>query len=326
MTQKEAVLALLKGEKPDIIIDGWAPFQEIYDDPFLKTTGSMPGTTIVDAWGVTMIWEEGQPGTMPSEDPELLACPDITEWRKYITPPRIKEWDFDFGPAFAQKEAALAQGKFPMCFMPCGVFEESHHILGFEECLVSLLAEPDDMHDLIDELFQFKKDLIEVRLNSWQPEIFLLHDDFGSKDSLLMQPETWREYFKEGYRELCKMIHDGGAYVMIHSDSKNDLIAADMEEIGIDIWQGVLPTSDIPKLQKELPGNMIFMGGLDSGIFDGVGSTPEQIEEEVRRACREYLPGGRFIPAITYGLGGTAIMPGVDDLISRTIEKINAGE
>ncbi len=324
MTQKEAVLALLRGEKPDIIVDGWAPFQPVFDDALLKTTGSMPGTTIVDAWGVTMVWEEGQPGTMPSEDPALLACTDITEWRDQITVPRIREWEYDWGSAFGQKAGAEAQGKFAAAFMPCGIFEEAHHILGFEECLVDLLAEPDDMHDLIDELFDFKKALIELRVNSWKPECFILHDDFGSKDSLLMPPDTWREYFKEGYREMCKMIHDAGAFVILHSDSKNDLIAADLEEVGIDIWQGALPECDIEGMQKSLK-KLVFMGGFDSAVYDGVNSTPEQVEADVRNACEKYLPGGRFIPSITYGLPGT-IIPGRDEIISKVIEELNAGK
>ena len=37
------------------------------------------------------------------------------------------------------------------------------------------------------------------------------------------------------------------------------------------------------------------------------------IREEVARACREYAPGGSFIPCLTYG-GEGSIFPGVNDI------------
>ena len=76
---------------------------------------------------------------------------------------------------------------------------------------------------------------LDNKIEGWHPEGFLLHDDFGSRTTLLMDPDTWREFFKEGYRDLFQIIHDSGAFVMLHSDSNNELIAADLEEIGVDI-------------------------------------------------------------------------------------------
>ncbi|HBN56716.1 MAG TPA: uroporphyrinogen decarboxylase (URO-D), partial [Lachnospiraceae bacterium] len=38
------------------------------------------------------------------------------------------------------------------------------------------------------------------------------------------------------------------------------------------------------------------------------------------RACREYAPGGSFIPSITYGAQGS-IFPGVDDIVMDEIRK-----
>ena len=41
---------------------------------------------------------------------------------------------------------------------------------------------------------------------------------------------------------------------MHHGDSFMEPIVEDMVELGIDVWQGVLPQNDIPKLQKQLAG------------------------------------------------------------------------
>ena len=59
-------------------------------------------------------------------------------------------------------------------------------------------------------------------------------------------------------------MHDHGVLVMHHADSFLEPIVEDMAEIGVDVWQGVLPENDILKLQKQLDGRMTLMGGIDA--------------------------------------------------------------
>ncbi|MCF0134375.1 MAG: uroporphyrinogen decarboxylase (URO-D) [Blautia sp.] len=321
MTQREAVYALLRGEKPGVIVNGWEPFRYVYDELLIRCNPAPPEgkTESVDCWGVTFLQDASQPGGMPSE--KVLACDDITEWKEQLTVPDVDAWDLNWDSAIAQRDAAHADGKIALSFLPCGVFEEAHHILGFEEALVDFLIEPDDMHELVEALFEHKMKCVRRQMEAWKPDAFLLHDDWGSKDNLLLPPDVWRDYFKEGYRRIFQYIHDNGSFVVLHSDSNNALIAADMEEIGVDIWQGALPSADIARLQKELPGNMIFMGGYDSAIIDRAATTPEEIRAEVTRACTEYLPNGKFIPCITYG-APESIFPGVDEQITQVIREL----
>jgi len=107
---------------------------------------------------------------------------------------------------------------------------------------------------------------------------------------------------------------------MHHADSHCQLIAKDMVDIGIDIWQGVLPQNDIPKIQKETEGRLLLMGGIDGAIVDHGDYDEAVIRAEVQRACKEYAPGGNFIPCLTYG-GEGSIFPGVNDIIMDEIRK-----
>ena len=95
-----------------------------------------------------------------------------------------------------------------------------------------------------------------------------------------------------------------------------------MIDLHIDIWQGVLPQNDIPKLQKQIAGRMTLMGGIDAAIVDRADSSEEEIRNEVRRACDAYAPGGHFIPCITYGGPGT-IYPHGDNFIDDEIDRWN---
>ena len=96
-----------------------------------------------------------------------------------------------------------------------------------------------------------------------------------------------------------------------------------MIELKIDIWQGVLPQNDIPKLQKQIDGRMALMGGIDAAIVDREDATEEEIRREVRRVCDSYAPAGNFIPCITYG-GPGPIYPHVDPIINDEIDRWNA--
>ena len=150
----------------------------------------------------------------------------------------------------------------------------------------------------------------------------LSHDDWGSKHSLFISPETWREFIKPQYAKTYKYMKDHGVIVMHHADSFLEPIIEDMVDLGIDIWQGALPENDIPKLQKQLNGRMPLMGGIEADIVDRAASTEAEIRKEVRRACQSYGPGGHFIPCITYG-GPGCLYKHVDPIIDDEIDKYN---
>lgn len=318
MTQRENVLAMLKGERPDGIVNGWQCFQLIFDQLLLTVAPAHPGATVTDPWGVTLAWDEGQPGPMPSE--ENLVCPDVTKWRDCVKALDIANMKFDWEASFGQMAGARAEGKFAVAFMPIGNFELLHNLMGFENALVGFLDEPEAMQELIDYIVEFRMAYMSHLVNTMKPDAVLVHDDWGSKESMLISPDIWREFLKPGYARMYGYMKEHDILVIHHGDSFLEPIVKDMEEIGIDIWQGALPHNDIARLQKELPGHMLFMGGLDAGVIDRKECDEAVIRREVRRACEAYMPGGKFIPCMTYG-GPGAIFPGVDDIIYDEVEK-----
>lgn len=322
MTAKEQLLAMLHGEKVEGIINEWDPFFQLWDPVAGFVTPARPGATVKDAWGVTLSWESDQPGVMPLEGEEYLVCPDITQWRETVIAPDLDGQTFDYTDVLAQKAAAHAQGKLAMGFTPIGIFELLHNLLGFENALMDFLIEPEEMHDLIDYLTEFRMKYFKIIVENIGPDVMLFHDDWGSKHNLFMSPQIWREFIKPAYEKIYGYLHDQGVIIMHHADSHLELIVEDMEELGIDIWQGALPQNDIPAIQKRTK-KMIIMGGIDAAVVDRAQVDEAAIRAEVDRACREYLPGGRFIPCLTYGAKGS-IFPGVDDIISDEISRLSA--
>lgn len=240
-----------------------------------------------DLFGTEILWPQEQLAAMPHVTEDNKVIDDITEWKEQLVIPDIVGQCSD--PAlwepFKQKAQEIKDsGSLFMAFMPTGVFERLHFLMGFEDMLVNFLLEPEDMMDLCNAIGEYRFQLTKLIVDNLHPDIILSHDDWGSKQSLFISPDTWREFIKPQYERSYKYMKDHGVIVMHHADSFMEPIIEDMVDLGIDIWQGTLPQNDIPKLQKQLNGRMTLMGGIDASIVDRVDSTEEEIRKEVRRA------------------------------------------
>lgn len=325
LTPRENLMELLKVDgKPDRLLNQYEAFVPVMNDPLTTFTrgNRVKGTTSIDKWGTEILYPADAPGPMPHVTEENKVCPDVTKWRDYVKVPDLLA-NCSEGWEECQKTAAqIDRDKYlVMGFMGTGIFEQSHFLMGFEDALMNLLLEPEATKELIDAIAEYRFQYAKLLVDNLKPDVILSHDDWGAKRSLFMQPDTWREFFKEHYRRIYGYMRDHGVLVIHHADSFLEPIVDDMVEIGVNIWQGVLPENDIPKLQKQLAGRMVLMGGLDATI-DRKDSPEEEIRAEVRRACTTYGPGGHFIPCMTYGLTGT-IYPHVDETIRDEINKYN---
>lgn len=324
-SERENLLRTLSGDNPDRLVNQWEPFELIDPDPLIRYTRGgdrKKGSHLVDCFGTLVRWLDDQDFPMPHVTEDCKVLPDITEWRTYIKPidlaPANK--DEDWAPVLERVAAVDRTQKLVMGFMETGIFERMHYLMGFEDTLVNLLIEPEACEELIHAILQYKLEYAKILIDRIQPDIILSHDDWGEKIRLFMSPEHWRTFFKPAYAELYDYIKSRGVMVMHHADSHCADIVEDMAEIGIDIWQGCLPENNISDLQKRLQGRMTLMGGINVALVDTVYATEEIIREEVRRVCAEYVPGGAFIPCITYGGIGT-IYAHVDGIVKDEIAK-----
>ena len=324
-TPKEIFLETLKADgKPERqLVQYEALAVQIPDPVFLYVgNGSRPGATVKNQWGVTILFPEGDPGPTPLITPETKVCPDITRWREFVHAPDIEAacvegWE----PFIGMGRAVAGNDKLLTAFWPTGLFEQCHFLMGFEDTLANFYEHPDEMHELIDYITEYRLKYAKLLIDKLQPDAILSHDDWGAKKSLFMSPEMWREFFKEPYRKIYQYIRSRGVIAIHHADSYLAPIVEDMAEIGVQVWQGVLPENDIPALQKRLNGSMVLMGGIGAAI-DRPDSTEEEIRAYVREALETYCPGGHYIPSITYGGPGT-VFPHVDPIINEEIEAYN---
>lgn len=329
MTAKEIFLELLKPNgRPERQLAQYEALQMALGDPaggFLHK-GRRPGATITDLWGTVIEWPEDAPGSMPLVTEENKVIKDITRWRDYVHAPDVVAGssDAEAWKEFREKQRAKAGGERLVAgFMGTGIFEQCHFLMPFQEVLTDLYDHPREMHELIEYITEFRLAYVKQIIDGLQPDVIFSHDDWGTKDALFMKPEMWREFFKEPYRRFYGYIRDRGVIAIHHADSYLVPIVEDMAEIGIQVWQGVLPENDIPALQERLGGRMVLMGGIGAAI-DREDAGEEEVRAYVHDALHRYCPGGHFIPSITYGLAGT-VYKHVDPWIDDEIRKYNEG-
>ena len=329
MTAKEIFLELLKPDgRPERQLVQYEALQMALGDPaggFLHK-GRRPGATITDLWGTVIEWPEGAPGSMPLVTEENKVIKDITRWRDFVHAPDVVggSSDPEAWKEFREKQRAKAgDERLVAGFMGTGIFEQCHFLMPFQEVLTNLYDHPDEMHELIEYITEFRLAYVKQIIDGLQPDVIFSHDDWGTKDALFMKPEMWREFFKEPYRRFYGYIRERGVIAIHHADSYLVPIVEDMAEIGIQVWQGVLPENDIPALQERLGGRMVLMGGIGAAI-DREDAGEEEVRSYVHDALHRYCPGGHFIPSITYGIAGT-VYKHVDPWIDDEIRKYNEG-
>ncbi len=278
-----------------------------------------------DRWGTTIVWPAGVVAAMPHVTEETKVIRDITSWRDFAKVPDLVANCSDqrlWLPYLERMAQIDRENNLVMAFAPTGLFERLHFLMGFEDALVNFMAEPEAMADLCAAIGEYRYNGMKLMADIARPDIILSHDDWGSKTSLFISPDVWREFIKPNYVKAYSYLKRKGIIIMHHADSFLEPIVEDMAELGIDVWQGVLPQNDIVGLQKLLDGRMTLMGGLDAAVVDREDSTEEEIRAHVRMACELYAPGGHFIPCITYGAPGT-IYPQADRFINDEIDKYN---
>lgn len=313
-----------KDGKPERQLKQYEAMGFVYGTPVSKflDIGLKKGGTAVDKFGVTFIFPEDAPGRMPHITAENKALKDITKWKETVHAPDIAgNCQTGWEESLAKGEEIRKEGKLVSVVMGTGIFEQLHFLMGFEDTLTNLYEHPREMHRLIDYILRYRMSYAKTVIDNLHPDLILSHDDWGAKDALFMKEDMWREFFKEPYRKFYGYIRSQGVIAAHHADSYCAPIVDDMAEIGIQIWQGVLPENNIPRLLAHLDGKLTLMGGVGASI-----DRADAAEEEIRRYMKEVLwadcPMGHFIPCITYGLPGT-VYKQVDPIIDDEIDRYN---
>ncbi len=325
LSPKQNFLETIKRDgHPDRLCNNFSAFRLLMGDPVFKYLrgNRVRGKISCDPWGTLTAFPEDAPGPVPIVTKENQIIKDMEHWREQLTVPDLKAHCLTGWEDIRQKKAEIdTNQQLSLSFLGTGIFEQLHMLMTFEDTLCNFLMYPDEMHELVEVITEYRLTYMKLLVENLHPDAVLSHDDWGYKTGMFFSEEIWREFFKEPYRRLYSYLHENGVLVIHHADSYCEPIALDMAQIGVDVWQGVLPTNNIVKISKALDGRMALMGGVDSGI-DRADATETEIRVEMRRVLTEYGTLPHFIPGLTYGSLGS-IYPHVEPILIEVLAQYN---
>ena len=257
--------------------------------PFKRTICG--GEPVKDGWGVTKVWPVG---TLVR-----FHCTMTSIWFAKTSPmglckaPRVDYPDSAWEDVVNRTKAINKEEQFHRFSYP-GLFETCHNLLGIQNCLINFYQEPERMHELIDYITDYQMAVAEQICDRLHPDGVFMHDDWGTRLSTFISLICLLNSICL-HTKIYGYYNQGAELIVHHSDSYAATLVPYMIEMGISIWQGVLSTNNIPELIQKYGGQITFMGGIDDGLVDIEGWTPELIQDVVRKACTEngklyYIP------------------------------------
>ena len=223
----------------------------------------------VDEWGCT--WVAAEPGVAGE-----VKAPPLADWRalhSYTLPYEVlREADL------SRVDASCARSdQFMLAGTLTRPFERLQFLRGSENLLLDLAWGPAELFCLRDLLHEFAMEELALWCRTAVDGISFM-DDWGSQQSLLISPQTWRELFKPLYAEYCRTIHAAGKFAFFHSDGHIAAIIPELIEIGVDALNCQLFCMDIEALAAAHRGRITFWGELDRQH-----TLPRGTRDDVRR-------------------------------------------
>ena len=253
---------------------------------FFETISSSSDGSFVDEWGVTYL---------PS--PEAVAHPlrgpiaTLDDARAY-TPP-----DPDAPQRLGKLSDLVARykGKRAICFHHRAAFMWSAYLMGLDNMLMNLLAEPELVEVVMEKVLRCNMRIVQRAIRAGA-EVIVLGDDYAGNTGPMMSPELFRQFILPPLKRMIAMIHAEGALCVKHSDGDLYSLLDMIVSAGPD---GINPIEPVAGMElrkvKQLVGDKVCLtGNIDCAHLLPHG-TPEQVREAVRQAIADAAPGGGFI-------------------------------
>ena len=106
--------------------------------------------------------------------------------------------------------------KFMLSDVTARPFERLQFLRGSENLYLDIGYGTAEFRKLLEMVHEFYLEDITSWSESDVDGIFFM-DDWGSKKTLLINPQTWREIFKPLYKKYCDIIHAAGKYAFFHT-------------------------------------------------------------------------------------------------------------
>lgn len=241
-----------------------------------------------DMFGIEWKYDEKNRGA--SVVPGLPLFTNANAWEENVLWPEVNSWDWK---GSAKENSGFGGGDtavFPVILN--GYFERLVTFMDFENAAIALIDE--DQKDAVKTLFEKLTDLyiqvVDKFIGNYNVDGFIVHDDWGSQNSLLFSTSTAEEMIVPAMKRLTDHIHKHSKITELHSCGLLDMQVPNMVAAGWDAW---LPQSinDTHKLYDKY-GDKIILGVIPDE-YSEVASEEQQCVEAakfVEKFCNPNKP------------------------------------
>lgn len=193
-------------------------------------------------------------------------------------------------------------------------------LLGYEEFLMAILAEP----ELVKNLVELSVD-INLKLANEATvrgvKIIYTGDDFAYNSGPLVSPECFKEIFYPGYSKVMKGFKELGLYVIKHTDGNIWPIIDMIISPGIDCLDPIDPQAgmDISSVKSRYGDRIAIKGNVDCA-HTLTFATKEEVIEETKKCLHDGAPGWGYILSSSNSIH-SAVKPDNYIAMLETLEK-----
>jgi hypothetical protein len=227
--------------------------------------------------------------------PNSAILTNIEDWKRVVKFPNLDDYDWE-GQAKEQLARFDPKNQIQEYGVWNGQFLRMAHLMGFEECLITMVEEPEASLEFLNAITDYKIKLAEYIVKYFKPDSICIYDDVATERGPFMSPDTYRRLIKPGHKKFFDAVRALGVIPNLHVCGKCDILVPDFAEEGPQAWEVCQPENDLEGLQKKLGANLAFIGGYDMiGPLSKKEPTEEELRASVREAIDKYGPGGNYI-------------------------------
>lgn len=164
------------------------------------------------------------------------------------------------------------------------VFSLAHQLVGMEKMLIDMMMETEYVIPLFEACADFQTQ-IGLQLIEKGVDAIWFGDDFGTQQSLIMSPETFRTQLKPIYTKMIQEFKRAKPDIIpiLHCDGAVSMLLDDIHEIGFEVFNPVQPgvPGHLPEDMKSGFGDKFaFWGAIDQQDLLPNGSD-EELEKDI---------------------------------------------
>jgi len=211
-----------------------------------------------DEW--SCIWRKEDPGIVG----QVVGHP-LQNYRKeiknFIFPDANAAWRYDLCLLNELREQAEESKKYFLAYIG-NLFELLQWLFGYENLLIMI-------HDESGEFIEFLERIAEYNIATMNNFCrfgingVVLNDDWGTQQSLIINPFSWRKFFKPAYKKIIGHAKNSGLHFYFHTDGNTIEIIEDLIEIGVDVINPQLSAMDIGRLAGICRGKVCVKTDID---------------------------------------------------------------